>query len=59
MNGDGKVTAGDSRDVLRHSAGVEKLPSDRLNVADANRDGVVNAADARKILRCAANIEKL
>lgn len=55
---DGRITAADARQTLRHSAGVEKLDDMVLSVADVNKDGKVNAADARAILRCAANIEK-
>ena len=59
VDGDGSVTAKDSRAVLRHSAKIEFLDNAVLPAADVNSDGVVNASDARKILRCAARIEIL
>lgn len=59
VDGDGNITAGDARLVLRYSAGLENLPEKGLLAADVNKDKIVNAADARKILRCSANIEKL
>lgn len=59
VDGDGVVTAKDSRAVLRHSAKVELLDSAVLVSADVNSDGNVNASDARKILRCAARLEIL
>lgn len=59
VDGDGTVTAKDSRSVLRHSARIEYLEESSLPAADVNSDGVINAADARKILRAAARIETL
>lgn len=59
VNSDGKITAGDARLVLRHSARVKKLPDSVLPAADVNGDNAVNAADARKVLRCAAKLEKI
>lgn len=57
VDGDGIVTAKDSRAVLRHSAKIELLDSAVLVSADVNNDGNVNASDARLILRCAAKLE--
>lgn len=59
VDGDGNITAKDSRAVLRHSAKIEYLDSAVFAAADVNSDGIVNAADARKILRCAARLETL
>ena len=59
VDGDSRISAGDARLVLRHSAGLEKLSEKALTAADVNKDKLVNAADARRILRCAANIEKI
>ena len=59
MTGDGKVTAADSRLVLRHAAKLENLAEEILPAADVNYDGKVSASDARRILRCAANLEAL
>lgn len=51
VNGDGKVTAADSRLTLRASVGAEKLTEKQKKAADVNGDGKVNSADAREILR--------
>ncbi len=59
VDGDGVVTAKDSRAVLRHSARIEFLEESSYAAADVNSDGVINAADARKVLRAAARIETL
>ena len=59
VDGDGTVSAKDSRAVLRHSAKIEYLDESVIPAADVNGDGVVNASDARKILRCAARLETL
>ena len=59
VNGDNKVSAGDARLVLRHSASLEKLTGANLIAADVNHDEKISASDARLILRCAANLEVL
>lgn len=56
-DGDGKITASDARLVLRYSASLENLSSDRLSLCDMNSDGKVNSLDARIILRKAAKLE--
>jgi len=58
-SGDGKVTAADARLILRHSARIEILPDNVLNLADVNGDGRVNASDARIALRMASKLEGL
>ena len=58
VSGDGKVSAGDSRLVLRHAAKLELLAEEKLSAADVNHDGKVSASDARLIIRYAANLEE-
>lgn len=58
-DGDGKITAGDARIVLRYSAGMDKPQENAILACDVNKDGKITASDARTILRCAANIEKI
>ena len=53
-DGDGAVTAGDARLVLRASVGLE--PADPA-VMDADADGEVSAADARLVLRYSVGLE--
>lgn len=57
VNGDGKITAADSRLVLRGAAKLEKFSDEQSEIADVNGDNKVTAADARKILRVAAKLE--
>lgn len=48
VNGDGKISAVDAREILRTSVGLDNADVD---VADVNGDGKVTAADARLTLR--------
>lgn len=54
---DDKVTAADSRLVLRAASKLESFDELQKDVADVDRDGAVTSADARLILRWAANLE--
>ena len=56
---DGKVTANDSRLILRASTDLETLNSTQKNLADINRDGQINSADARLALRTSVGSEKI
>ena len=57
VNGDGAVTAADSRLILRASANLENLRSSAARrAADVNSDGLVSAADARVTLRMSAGL---
>lgn len=56
-DGDGEITAADSRVILRASAGLEKLQGQNLKNADADGDGKITAADARKVLRESAGLD--
>ena len=60
-NGDGKITAGDARIVLRISAQLEKVDkyTQPFDVFDVNGDGKISASDARIILRVAAKLQTL
>ena len=53
-DGDGRVTAGDARLVLRASVGLEETDLARM---DADADGEVSAADARLVLRFTVGLE--
>ncbi|MBQ8208969.1 MAG: dockerin type I repeat-containing protein [Clostridia bacterium] len=57
VNGDGSITAGDARTVLRISAQLESCDENTLIIADVNSDGAVTAGDARTILRISAQLE--
>lgn len=54
VNGDGKVTTGDSAEVLRSAAELGTLSSEEAASADVNRDGVADTSDAVLILQFAA-----
>lgn len=53
-DGDGRVTAGDARLVLRAGVGLEEADLARM---DADADGKLSAADARLVLRYAVGLE--
>ncbi len=57
IDGNGKITAGDARLVLRAAAQLEKLSDEQLALAEVTGDGKITAADARVILRAAAQLE--
>ena len=59
VNGDGVVTAEDSRLALRYAASLENLTESRIEAADIDGLHGVTAADARKILRASADLETL
>lgn len=59
-NVDGYVNAADARIALRHSVGLEIIPTHRGQVlADVDTDGEITAADARSILRLAVGLDIL
>lgn len=51
VNGDGKVTSSDAREVLRASIKLDSLTEEQKKKADVNNDGKITTADAREILR--------
>ncbi len=55
VDGDGKVTAADARDILRASVGLEEVPSE---AGDIDGDGKVTATDAREALRISVGLEE-
>lgn len=57
-DGDGRVTAADSRDALRMAAHIDELTGKNFVCADIDKDGVITSADARRILRKSAGIEE-
>lgn len=54
VDGDGAVTTGDARAVLRAAAECEVMSQEQAESADVNRDGTVNTADAAGILQYSA-----
>ena len=56
-DGNGKVTSGDARLILRHAARIETLGEQFAPLADLDGDGVVKARDARLALRMAARLD--
>lgn len=58
VDGDGKVTAADSRLILRASTGLETLNDEQLLAADIDKDGKATAADARIAMRKSVGLEK-
>lgn len=58
-DGDGKVTAADSRAALRMAAHIDTLTGKNFICADIDKDGVISSADARRILRKAAGLEDI
>lgn len=59
VSGDGNITAGDARTVLRASVGLTTLGGSLLFAGDADRNGKITAADARLILRASVGLENL
>lgn len=57
VDGDGKVTASDSRTILRASVGLEKLTEEQKKAADIDEDGKITASDARLALRDSVGLE--
>ncbi len=55
VDGDGKITAADARDILRSSVGLEEVSA---NAGDIDGDGKVTAADAREALRISVGLEE-
>ncbi|MDR1629241.1 MAG: dockerin type I domain-containing protein [Oscillospiraceae bacterium] len=56
VDGDGKVTAADSRLALRASAKLETLSAAQKKAADINGDGKITAEDSRLILKMSAGL---
>ena len=50
-DGDGKVTPGDARLVLRCAVELDELPDDRAADCDVDEDGAITSGDARLVLR--------
>lgn len=59
VNGDGKVTAGDARSVLRVSVGFSSLSGMTFFAGDTDRNDKITANDARLILRASVGLENL
>ncbi|MBQ3520061.1 MAG: dockerin type I repeat-containing protein [Clostridia bacterium] len=59
IDGDGKLTAGDARFILRASVGLETLTPQQTALADADDDGILDAGDARLVLRVSVGLETL
>ncbi len=59
INGDGIVSAGDAREILRMSVGVVPMTDDMRVIADVDCDGTVDAGDARQALRLAIGLNNI
>lgn len=59
VNGDGKISAADARQVLRASVGFVELSGKTLFAGDADRNNKITAMDARLILRASVDLENL
>ncbi len=59
IDGDGVLTAGDARMILRASVGLETLTPQQTALADADDDGILDAGDARLVLRVSVGLETL
>lgn len=56
VNGDGKITAADARQVLRYSALLSVDENFNPALADTDANGKIDAADARNIIRYVAKL---
>lgn len=56
-NGDGKITAADSRKILRIASQLETATGQTALNADINNDGKITAADARQALEKASGVK--
>lgn len=56
-DGDGEVSPGDARLILRHSLSLEKISAKLLNNADIDGDGEISSSDARRALRISTSLE--
>ena len=55
-DGNGKITAGDARLILRHFVSLESIDKTYLNQCDFNGDGKIEPADARLVLRASVHL---
>lgn len=61
INGDGKITATDTRLILRIVTKLERLDDQKVTVfaaSDVNNDSKITSVDARKVLRVATKLEE-
>ena len=56
VDGDGKITSGDSLYILRRSVGLEAANADVDKLADVNSDGSIKSDDSLEVLRASVNI---
>ena len=56
---DGNIGAGDARQILRFSVGLDNPDLNDLNVCDVNGDGAIGSADARIVVRVTVGIDDL
>ena len=59
VNLDGRITAADSRIILRASAKLEQLSDSQLIIADIDANGKVTASDACIVLRISAKLDSI
>ncbi len=56
---DGRLTAGDAREILRASVELTTLTPAQAALADVDGDGVTGAGDARLVLRASVDLETI
>ncbi len=56
-DGDGAVTVGDARKILRAAVGIDEIEDDDIGAYDVNADGKIGVDDARDALRIAVGLE--
>lgn len=59
VDGDGKITAADARQILRRAARLITFTTEQDALADVDKDGKITAADARLVLRVSAGLATL
>ena len=59
VNEDGRVAAGDARNVLRFAAAIIYFTGRQMRIGDITGDGRITASDARHVLRMSAELEEL
>lgn len=58
-NRDGTISAGDARQILRFSVGLDSPDLDDLTICDTDGDGAIGSYDARTVLRVVVGMDSL
>lgn len=56
-DGDGEVTVGDARNILRAAVGLDEADEDNFGAYDVDADGEIGVGDARSALRIAVGLD--